>query len=111
MGTAGIFLYLIGFFFDEHTLFSISNVTYQSILALVLLIVCSSIIGYLAYLWLLKEYSPALVGTYAYVHPLVAVFLGWLLADELITIKTTLSLSMILGAVFLIKYAYFQPNL
>ncbi|SHF08682.1 Permease of the drug/metabolite transporter (DMT) superfamily [Fodinibius roseus] len=110
MGTAGFLLYLIGFFFGEHTLLSIFDVTYNSIFALVFLIVFSSIIGYLAYLWLLKEYSPALVGTYAYVHPMVAVFLGWVLADELITIKTTLSLIMILAAVFLIRYAHFQTN-
>lgn len=110
MGTAGIFLYLIGIFFGEHTLFSISNVTRASIFALAFQIVFSSIIGYLAYLWLLKEYSPALVGTYAYVHPMVAVFLGWMLADEPITIKTTLSLVMISGAVFLIRYAHTQTK-
>lgn len=110
MTTAGIFLYLIGFSFGEHTLISISTITGESILSLAFLIVFSSIIGYLAYLWLLNEYSPALVGTYAYVHPLVAVFLGWILADELITIKTILSMAIISGALFLIRYAHQKPN-
>lgn len=106
MGTAGILLYFIGFFFNEHAIFSISNVTYESMYALIFLIIFSSIIGYLAYLWLLREYPPALVGTYSYVHPMVAVFLGWLLVDELITTKTILSLIIIVGAVLLIKYAH-----
>lgn len=110
MSTAGIFLYLIGIFFGEHTSFSIINVTHASIFALAFQIVFSSIIGYLAYLWLLKEYSPALVGTYAYVHPVVAVFLGWALAGELITVKTIVSLILISGAVFLIKYAHSQSK-
>lgn len=106
MISAGILLYLIGVQFDEHTQFIFSQVTLTSLLALLFLIVFGSIIGYLAYLWLLKEYSPALVGTYAYVHPLVAVLLGWMLANEQITAKMMLSLLLILGAVFSIKYAH-----
>lgn len=110
MATAGMFLYLAGFLFGEHSSFSISGVTRESVSALLFLIIFSSILGYLAYLWLLKKYSPALVGTYAYVHPVVAIFLGWGFADEPIGVKTLLSLAIILMAVYLIKFAHSQTQ-
>ena len=50
--------------------------------ALVYLIVCGSWIGYTAYIWLLRHVSTSKVSTYAYVNPLVAVFLGWLVLRE-----------------------------
>ena len=50
--------------------------------ALIYLIVCGSWIGYTAYIWLLRYVSTSKVSTYAYVNPLVAVFLGWLVLRE-----------------------------
>ncbi|MEX0779626.1 MAG: EamA family transporter [Balneolales bacterium] len=111
MTAAGALLYVAGLLRGEQTMLVIADVTQASVIALLFLIVFSSIIGYLAYLWLLKTYPPALVGTYAYAHPLIAVYLGWLLADEQITIQTILSMGMILLAIFLIKYAHREkPN-
>jgi drug/metabolite transporter (DMT)-like permease len=57
-------------------------ITTSSILAMVYLILIGSIVGYTAYLWLLRNVEPARVATFAYVNPIVAVFLGWLVADE-----------------------------
>lgn len=54
----------------------------RSLLALAYLIVCGSWIGYGAYLWLLQVSTPARVATYAYVNPVIAVFLGWALLGE-----------------------------
>lgn len=106
MISAGLVLLATGIGLGEYEQFSLSGVTSVSIFALAHLIIFGSIIGYLAYLWLLKEYSPALVGTYAYIHPLVAVFLGWMLAGEPVTTQTLVSMIFILMAVFLIKYAH-----
>jgi drug/metabolite transporter (DMT)-like permease len=50
--------------------------------ALVYLIICGSWIGYTAYIWLLHHVPTSKVSTYAYVNPLVAVFLGWLVLRE-----------------------------
>jgi len=46
------------------------------------LVVCGSWVGYTAYIWLLKHVPTSKVSTYAYVNPVVAVFLGWLILHE-----------------------------
>jgi drug/metabolite transporter (DMT)-like permease len=46
------------------------------------LVICGSLIGYTAYIWLLAHVSTSKVSTYAYVNPVVAVFLGWLVLRE-----------------------------
>jgi drug/metabolite transporter (DMT)-like permease len=50
--------------------------------AVLYLVVCGSWIGYTAYIWLLEHVPTSKVSTYAYVNPLVAVFLGWLILHE-----------------------------
>lgn len=77
----------------------------RSILALGYLIVFGSLIGYTAYVWLLRVTAPALASTYAYVNPVVAVFLGWLLAGERITPRIVLASLVIVGGVALITTA------
>jgi drug/metabolite transporter (DMT)-like permease len=54
----------------------------RSLAAVAYLIVCGSWIGYTAYIWLLKHVPTSKVSTYAYVNPVVAVFLGWLILHE-----------------------------
>lgn len=56
--------------------------TPASLGALAYLIVFGSCLAFATYIWLLHEVSPAVLGTYAYVNPLVAVVLGWWLLDE-----------------------------
>ena len=50
--------------------------------AVAYLVVCGSWIGYTAYIWLLEHVPTSKVSTYAYVNPVVAVFLGWLILHE-----------------------------
>ncbi len=56
--------------------------TARGIGAVLYLVVCGSWIGYTAYIWLLKHVPTSKVSTYAYVNPVVAVFLGWLILHE-----------------------------
>ena len=58
------------------------NWTARGVGAVFYLIVCGSWIGYTAYIWLLRHVPTSKVSTYAYVNPVVAVFLGWLVVDE-----------------------------
>jgi drug/metabolite transporter (DMT)-like permease len=60
-------------------------VTSHSWLALAYLIVFGSWVGFSAYIWLLKVSTPSLVSTYAFVNPVVAVFLGWAMGGEPVT--------------------------
>jgi drug/metabolite transporter (DMT)-like permease len=54
---------------------------------------------------LLSVRPASIVGTYAYVNPVVAVFLGWLIADEQITIQQIIALAVILAGVILVNFA------
>jgi drug/metabolite transporter (DMT)-like permease len=69
------------------------------------LIVAGSFVGFSAYLWLLRNVRTSLVSTYAYVNPIVAVFLGWLVLDEAVTLRMGFAAAIVLGAVALIVSA------
>ena len=71
----------------------------HSLLSLGYLVVFGSLVGFTAYLWLLRAVRPALASTYAYVNPVVAVFLGWALAAEPVTARTLVAAGIILVAV------------
>jgi drug/metabolite transporter (DMT)-like permease len=80
-------------------------VSLTSALALVFLIVFGSLVAFSAYVWLLHHVSAARVSTYAYVNPVVAVFLGWAFAGEAVTWVTMASAAIIIAAVALITVA------
>ena len=61
--------------------------TRDALLAVAYLVVAGSLVGFTAYVWLLRSAPTSLVATYAYVNPVVAVFLGWLLLDEEVTLR------------------------
>lgn len=74
----------------------------RSVASFFYLIFFGSIIGYSAYVYILKMGSPAMAGTYAYVNPAIAVFLGWALAGEKVTGITVLAAMIIIASVALI---------
>jgi len=74
--------------------------------AIAYLVVFGSILGYSAYSYALKHASATIVGTYAYVNPVIAVLLGWLLLAEPITQRTVVAMALILGAVLWIQFSH-----
>ena len=80
----------------------VHDVSATSVLSLVYLIVFGSILAFTCYAWLLRTARTSLVSTYAYVNPLVAVFLGWAIESEPIGARTIVAGSLILAAVALI---------
>jgi drug/metabolite transporter (DMT)-like permease len=79
-----------------------SHVSAPSVWSFAYLIVFGSCVAYSAYVWLLKHTTPATLSTYAYVNPVIAVFLGWLLVNEPITGRTILAAGVILTGVIII---------
>lgn len=77
----------------------------QSLLALAYLVVVGSLVGFSAYVWLLRAAPVSLVATYAYVNPIVAVALGWLVLGETITLQMLAAGIAIVVAVALIVRA------
>jgi drug/metabolite transporter (DMT)-like permease len=59
-------------------------------------------IGFSAYIYILQKSTAARVATYAFVNPVVALFLGWLIAGETITLRTVIAAAVILTAVILV---------
>jgi drug/metabolite transporter (DMT)-like permease len=80
-------------------------VSLRSVVAIAYLAVGSSVIAFGSYMWLLTKVSPNRLGTYAYVNPVVAVFLGWALVGEPLKARTLIAAVVIIGAVFLITTA------
>jgi drug/metabolite transporter (DMT)-like permease len=82
--------------------FHFADVTLRSWLALLYLIVFGSALGFSAYVYILKHSTAARVATYAFVNPVVALFLGWFLAGESLSLRTLLASFIILTAVLLV---------
>ncbi|WP_128543930.1 EamA family transporter [Larkinella soli] len=100
---AGLFSGLVSGLAGEWTGFHPEEVSLKTWLALGYMIVFGSIIAFLAYLWLLKVRPPAVVSTYAYVNPVIAVMLGWLFAHEPVSTRQMVALGIILLGVLLVN--------
>jgi drug/metabolite transporter (DMT)-like permease len=74
--------------------------------ALAYLVVFGSIVGYTAYFYALRHAPPTIVGTYAYVNPVIAVLLGWLILDEALSPRTFVAMALILSAVGWIQVSH-----
>jgi drug/metabolite transporter (DMT)-like permease len=103
MITAGLLLIVVGAASDEMA--QLPHVSGESIAALAYLVVSGSLVGFTAYVWLLKAAPTSLVSTYAYANPVVAVFLGWAIESEPLGVRTLVAGAMILAAVALIVSA------
>jgi drug/metabolite transporter (DMT)-like permease len=82
--------------------FDPTAVSARSLVALAYLLVFGSLIGFTAYVWLLRVVPATRVATYAYVNPVVAVLLGWAVAGEPLAARTILAAGIIIAAVVLV---------
>jgi drug/metabolite transporter (DMT)-like permease len=78
------------------------EISTKSLLAFTYLTLVGGLIGYTTYAWLLRNASPNAISTYAYVNPLVAVLLGWLLGGETLGLHVWVAAVLVIGAVVLI---------
>lgn len=79
--------------------------TARGVGAVLYLIVCGSWVGYTAYIWLLRHVPTSKVSTYAYVNPVVAVFLGWLVLDERVDAFILAGTAIVIASVVLVTSA------
>src|SRR2546430_9665236 len=98
----GVILLIVALFAGEFRELHLGAISLRSWLALGYLIVFGSGIGFSAYLYILQKSTAARVATYAFVNPVVALFLGWLIAGESITLRTVVAAAVILTAVILV---------
>ncbi len=82
--------------------FDVAAISLRSAGALLMLVVAGSILGFTCYLWLLRVTSAARVSTYAYVNPVFALLLGWLVAGERLAPRALVASAIIVAAVVMI---------
>ena len=98
----GVLLTLVGIIKGELRGFDPRLISPLSLGAFAYLIIIGALVGYTAYIWLLRVCDPAKVATYAYVNPIVAVLLGALFAGEALTARTMIAAALIIGSVALV---------
>jgi drug/metabolite transporter (DMT)-like permease len=95
----GMLLVLSASFGELHPL---PHVSLRAALALLYLIVCGSLLGFTAFIWLLARMPATRVASHAYVNPVVAVALGYFVAGEIVTTRTLIGTALVLFSVVLI---------
>jgi drug/metabolite transporter (DMT)-like permease len=105
MLAGAVALFIVSVVTGELNGFSFAAVSLRSWLGLIYLITFGSLVGFVSYGWLLANAPVSLTSTYAYVNPVVAVFLGWLLANEELNSRIILASAIIIGSVIFINWA------
>ena len=102
-------MFILSVVTGEPMRFDPAGVSTRSILGFIYLTAIGSLVGFTAYIWLLNVQPASRVSTYAYVNPVVAVFLGWALAGEALTLRTAIASAIIIAAVAVITTARSSP--
>lgn len=92
---------ILSYFLERNDWHSIDTMTVRAWSAILYLVIFGSLIGYTAYSWLVNNAPPHLTATYAYVNPVVAIFLGWLIVDEVLTLQSIIGSVIVIGGVIL----------
>jgi drug/metabolite transporter (DMT)-like permease len=99
----GACLVLAGLLLGEGDNFNVMSISLLSFAGWSYLVFFGAILAFSAYVWLLRNTSPAQATTYAYVNPIVAVFLGWGLMNEPLNARILLAVALLVTAVVLIN--------
>lgn len=108
MLTGGALLLVAGTVFGEWRGFDVAAVSFKSWACLAYLAIIGSLVAFTAYAWLLQNTTAAKAATYAFVNPVIAVFLGWWLGGEALGPRALGAAAFIIGAVALI--VLFRPS-
>jgi drug/metabolite transporter (DMT)-like permease len=106
----GLLLVLFGLIVGEGAHFDPARVSARSVMAFLYLVGFGALIGFTAYVWLLRVVSPAKAATYAFVNPIVAVLLGWSLGGESLTRRMLIASVVIVAAVAIITTTPERPR-
>ena len=98
----GFLLVASGLLMGEGGRLQLDVLSLRSILGLLYLIIFGSVITFTAYVWLLKMTSATRVATHTYVNPVIAVFLGWAMAGEPLSLQTFAATLIIIISVYLV---------
>jgi len=97
---AGIFLSVVGISIGELPRL---NLEINGLLSMAYLIIFGSFVGYASYIYALGKLPLSLVSTFAYINPVIALFLGWVILDEKLNFQITIAAAVIIAGVFIVK--------
>lgn len=106
--SAGIVCSAVSIIQNEPQTIELTTLRTDSIIALFYLALVSTMITFMAFVWLIKIKPPAVVSTYSYVNPVVAVLLGWGLGNEQISVLQLFALAIILCGVLFVNIPKYQ---
>ncbi len=104
MLVGGASLIVFGTAMGEWPRLDLATVSTRSLLSLAYLSIFGSLVAFSAYSWLLRVAPTPLVATYAYVNPLIAILIGYLLGEEPLSVRVLLSALVIVSAVAIINW-------
>jgi drug/metabolite transporter (DMT)-like permease len=106
--SAAVISGLVAVFTGEFINFSFAEVSVRAWSGLLFLIVFGSLAAYLSFVWLITKRPLAIISTYTYVNPVVAVFLGWIFANEHLLSTQLVGLAVILIGIVLVNLPEYQ---
>lgn len=101
MLAGGVFSLLLSFILEPGGIAKLPLMTTEAWQAYLYLVLIGSLVGYTSYSWLSKNAPPRLTATYAYVNPIVALFLGWAIGKEAITSMIGIAAAIVICGVVL----------
>lgn len=102
MLAASIIMFTASLFTGEWEQFDVNAIDMKSMLSFWYLVICGSVLGFTAYTYVSRNASPSSATTYAYVNPVIALFIGWWLGNEVINQQTLIAATLLIGAVALV---------
>lgn len=103
MLAGGVGLLIVGAIIGEIPDLRLADITSRSLYSMAYLVVFGSIIGFSSYIWLFRSTTPTLASTYAYVNPVIAVLIGWLIGGEELPGRVPVAALFIIAAVAMIS--------
>ena len=97
---AGIFQMILGLILGEAENFSMGS---DSLVSIIYLFIFGSMIGYTSYMYAIEHLPVSFVSTYAYINPVIALFIGWLFLDEVLSLQILIGACTILAGVYLVN--------
>lgn len=111
MLVGGAMMLLLGLAVGEGRGFDVGAVTRESWTGLAYLTIVGSLVGFTSYIWLIHNVEMAKASTYAYVNPVVAVFLGWAIAGEPLSARVLVAAAVIVAGVVFISTGRARPRM
>jgi drug/metabolite transporter (DMT)-like permease len=101
MLTGAVFCFIISTIVEPGAWATLKHLTTRTISAYLYLVFIGSLVGFTSYSWLTRNAPPRLLSTYAYVNPVVALFLGWAIGHESLTSQALIACVIVIGGVVL----------